>query len=388
MGNVVAFWILATTLGAVYVGYPALLFLLTRVRRSPGPAWGGESTPPTVTLFVPAHNEEDVIEAKIRNVLELDYPPDRLEVRVISDGSTDRTCEVARAAIESGSPEAHKQVRIVERTTRTGKTVALSESVPESSAAILVFTDANAMFRRDALRRLVAHFSDPHVGLVCGRLLYREGPAGEGLYWRYEDAIKRFEGELGRLLVANGSIYAMRRELFRPMPGSVADDFVSPLNVAKAGYRVEYDRDAIAEERPPAHVREDFRAKARIVTRGFEAVWRYRSALLEGGWTRVAQYLFHKVLRWLTPLLLIALLVISFRGSNDPLLAATLVLQGRFYALALTGLAIQGAPRVPTIVRIPFHFCLVNAAALKGLVDFLRRRQQTIWEKSESTRRP
>ena len=121
---------------------------------------------------------------------------------------------------------------------------------------------------------------------------------------------------------------------------------------------------------------------------GFEAVWRYRSALLEGGWTRVAQYLFHKVLRWLTPLLLIALLAVSFQGRDDPLLATALVLQGLFYALALTGLAVRGAPRAPTVVRIPFHFCLVNAAALKGLVDFLRRRQQTIWEKSESTRRP
>ncbi len=388
MLNVVAFWILATTLGAVYVGYPALLFVLSRVRRSPRPAWGGESPPPTVTLFVPAHNEEDVIEAKIRNALELDYPANRLEVRIISDGSTDRTCEVVRAVIESGSSEAQKQVRIVERTTRTGKTVALSECVPESSAAILVFTDANAMFRRDVLRRLVARFADPHVGLVCGRLHYLDGPAGEGLYWRYEDAIKRFEGKLGRLLVANGSIYAMRRELFRPMPGSVADDFVSPLNVAEAGYRAEYVPDAIAEERLPARVREDLRAKARIVTRGFEAVWRYRSALLQSGRTRVAQYLFHKVLRWLTPLLLIALLAVSFRGSNDPLLATALVLQGLFYALALTGLAIQGAPRVPAVVRIPFHFCLVNAAALKGLVDFLRRRQQIIWEKSESTRRP
>jgi cellulose synthase/poly-beta-1,6-N-acetylglucosamine synthase-like glycosyltransferase len=387
MGTAALFWAFASTLAAVYVGYPVLLFVLARTRRSSETPAPKDGPLPTVTLFVPAHNEEAVIEAKIRNVLELDYPGDRFEARVVSDGSTDGTCDVARAALESAAPETRKQVRILERPTRTGKTVALSECVPEATADLLIFTDANAMFRPDAVRRLVRHFDDPSVGLVCGRLHYLEGPVGEGLYWRYEDAIKRYEGELGRLLVANGSIYAIRRDLFRPMPGSVADDFVVPLNVASAGYRLVYDPDAIAEEKLPARIEEDFRSKARIVTRGFEAVWRYRSAILRSGPLRIAQYTLHKILRWLAPGLLLALLFVSFQGRQDPVIGTALALQALLYGLAVAGFLMRDRPHVPALARIPLLFCLVNAAAGKGLVDFLRRRQQTVWEKSDSTRR-
>ena len=387
-GTAVAFWTLVATLGAVYVGYPALLFALARLRGSGRHSSPIEAPLPTVTVLVPAHNEEAVIEAKVRNLLDLGYPAGRLEALIVSDGSTDRTCEIARGVLESVAPDVRSGIRILERPGRTGKTVALSESVPQARGEILFFTDANAMFHRDAVRKIVSHFSDPTVGLVCGRLRYVDGPAGEGLYWRYEDAIKRLEGELGRLLVANGSIYAIRRELFHAMPGAVADDFAVPLNVASEGYRLLYEPEAIAEERLPARVGEDFRAKARIVTRGLEAVWRYRREILRSGPMRVVQYLFHKILRWLAPVLLIALWVVSVRGgSDDPVIGAALVLQATFYVLALYGFLLAGRSSTPAPVRVPLHFCLVNAAALKGLFDFLLRRERSIWDKSETTRR-
>jgi cellulose synthase/poly-beta-1,6-N-acetylglucosamine synthase-like glycosyltransferase len=390
MGWAVSFWTLLATLAAVYFGYPLALFLLSRRsrRREDGPQ---EDDLPSLTILVPAYDEEGVIAAKIRNILDLDYPRERLSALVISDASGDGTYETACGELESASEEDRARIRIVRNPTRTGKTVTLSTWVSEATGEILLFTDANALYRPDAARRLAAHFREPTVGLVCGRLRYVDDPergaSAENLYWRYEDAIKGWEGRLGRLLVANGSIYAVRREHFEEMPGSVADDFVVPLVTFQKGARLVYEPDAVAEERPPIRAAEDFRSKARIVTRGLEAVLRYRGRIVASGPLRVAQYLLHKVLRWLAPLLLIALLAASLGARHDPLIAAALLAQIAFYLLAGWGLLVRDHPRAPTIVRIPFHFCLTNAAALKGLVDFLARRERAVWEKSASTRR-
>jgi cellulose synthase/poly-beta-1,6-N-acetylglucosamine synthase-like glycosyltransferase len=391
MGWPVSFWALVATLAAVYFGYPLALFLLSR-RSRPGPQDGpSDDDLPSLTILVPAYDEEGVIATKLRNILDLDYPPDRLSALVISDASGDGTYEAACRELESESEEDRARIRIVRNPTRTGKTVALSRWAPEATGEILLFTDANALYRRDAARRLAAHFREPTVGLVCGRLRYVDDPgrgaSAENLYWRYEDAIKGWEGQLGRLLVANGSIYAVRREHFEEMPGSVADDFVVPLVTFQKGVRLVYEPGAVAEERPPIRAAEDFRSKARIVTRGLEAVLRYRARIVASGPLRVTQYVLHKVLRWLAPLLLIALVAASLGGRRDPLIAAALLAQIVFYLLAVWGLLVRDRPEAPTIVRIPFHFCLTNAAALKGLVDFLARRERAVWEKSASTRR-
>lgn len=378
-----AFYGLVAILVGIYAGYPlALRVAVGRMRRAPA-APPPERELPVVTVLVPAHDEEAVIGEKVRNLLALDYPEGRIETIVISDGSTDGTCAAARRAAPSAT------VRVEERATRTGKTVALSRTVPLARGDLLVFTDANALFRSDAVRRLASRFVDPEVGLVCGRLRYRTRPTSEGspegLYWRYEDAIKRWEGRLGRLLVANGSIYAVRRELFEEMPGAVADDFVMPLLVASRGFRVDYEPDAVAEELLPSRSAEDFRSKARIVARGFEAMLRYRGRILRSGPVRVLQYLMHKLLRWLAPLLLIALLAVSIGGRHSSMIALALLAQLGFYALALLGFLLRDR-RPPALARVPFYFCLVNAAALKGLGDFLRRRRHATWEKSATTR--
>jgi hypothetical protein len=291
MGWAVSFWTLLATLAAVYFGYPLALFLLSRRsrRREDGPQ---EDDLPSLTILVPAYDEEGVIAAKIRNILDLDYPRERLSALVISDASGDGTYETACGELESASEEDRARIRIVRNPTRTGKTVTLSTWVSEATGEILLFTDANALYRPDAARRLAAHFREPTVGLVCGRLRYVDDPergaSAENLYWRYEDAIKGWEGRLGRLLVANGSIYAVRREHFEEMPGSVADDFVVPLVTFQKGARLVYEPDAVAEERPPIRAAEDFRSKARIVTRGLEAVLRYRGRIVASGPLRVA----------------------------------------------------------------------------------------------------
>ncbi len=394
MGWGAIFLLFLGTLLLVYAGYPLMLFALSRSARSPRDDEQngmGMNALPTVTILVPAHNEQEVIGAKILNLLALDYPRERLTALVVSDGSTDETCRCARDVLSERPPGDRSRVRVIERPVRCGKTVTLSEAVREAEGEILVFTDANTLYRPDAVRRLVSRFNDPRVGLVSGRLLYgddpRGGTGGEGLYWRYENALKRWEGAIGSLLVSNGSIYAIRKELFEPVPGPVADDFVLPLVVAHRGKQVLYEPSAIAEEKLPTHAGEDFRSKARIVTQGFEAIRRYRGLILRSGPFRTLQYLLHKVLRWLGGVFAMGLLLTSFAGSENPALFAAWVGQLAFYALACVGFLVRGWPGAPALVRTPFYFCLVNAAALKGLADFLVGLDRSVWEKSESTRR-
>jgi glycosyltransferase involved in cell wall biosynthesis/cellulose synthase/poly-beta-1,6-N-acetylglucosamine synthase-like glycosyltransferase len=388
------FGLAALPLLASYFGYPLTLVLwvgarrLLRGRRRPVAQPPGAPLP-RVSILVAAYNEEAVIVEKLRNFLELDYPPERVDLTVVSDGSTDRTCALARNLLAS-LPEDHAaRVRIVERGERTGKTVAISQAVGQVDGEILVFTDANTMFRSDCVRRLVQPFADSRVGLACGHLRYltreRAATTGEALYWRYENTLKRLEGALGELLAANGSIYAVRRELFHAVPGPVADDLAVPLSVASQGYQRRYVSSAVVYEQLPELASEQFRSKARIVAQGFEALRALRPEIRELGATRFAQLLLHKVIRWFAAPLMGIMLIASLLGSG-PLLRAMLTLQLGFYALAALGWAVRNTAWAPSALLLPFYFCLVNAAALRGFIDFARGRSYARWEKSASTR--
>ncbi len=385
----VAFALFALPLLASYVGYPAVLWLLIRVRRlagedTPEHVAGG---PATVSVIVAAHNESLVIEQKIRNFLALDYPASALDLTIVSDGSSDRTCELARALVAEQSPEDQGRIRILERTERSGKTVAISAAVPDAPGEIIVFSDANTMFRPDALAALVAPLASPDVGLACGHLSYvvedRATSTGEIFYWRYENLLKALEGALGELLVANGSIYALRKELFEPVPAPVADDMVVPIRISMRGFARVYVDDAVAEERLPTEASEEFRAKARIVAQGFEALRALRPELMRSRPLLLAQVLLHKVIRWFAAPLMMLLLLTSMLGTSRFLgwmLGAQLV----FYALVPLAALLRN--RAPSLVLLPFYFTMVNFAALKGFWDFLRGRSHATWEKSATTR--
>ena len=378
------FWSMLAAVVYAYVGYPALLWLLTRFRGRPPLNDDGEFAPP-VSIMLPAHNEERVIRGRIENLLELDYPAERLQVIVGSDASSDETVAIVRSFADA-------RVELIAAERRQGKTSLLNRMVEQSSGELLVFTDANCRYDRSALRRLAAPFSTPSVGCVIGELIYvntddPEVAGGEGLYWRFENAIKELESDLGGTIVANGSIYAMRRERFRPLPGHVSDDSVNPLLVLRDGHRVVFERRAVAREKAAERLVEEIGRKSRMVTRQLGSHVYVRSFLWPPRPTLAFRLISHKLLRWMVPLFL----MMAF--------AANLTLLHRWpyrltMAAAVMGivLAAWGFRRVargaglPRLWRVWVYFCAVNLAALKGLFDFIRGRRRATWAISASTR--
>jgi len=291
-----------------YVGYPVTLAIVAALRRV-RPVRPGTGTP-SVTLIVSAYNEEEVLSAKLENALALDYPADRLEIVVASDGSTDRTVAIAREFAARG-------VVVHEYRTNRGKNAALNDTVPLARGEIVVFTDANGMYRPDAMRRLVAYFDDPRVGSVCGELIYlnySKNPVAEGYgtYWRFDQLQKRLESHLHTLLGANGSIFAIRRSLHRPLPNTVCNDMVLPILIAAAGHAVVYAPDAVSTEAGSADLREELRRRSRIIARGILGVRAVAGEVLAARrWLLGWELLWRKAVRYAMPLWFLLLLVSS-----------------------------------------------------------------------------
>lgn len=381
------FWILVGLVAYAYVGYPALLWLAVRLTgRRPRAFLPGEpSRLPRVTVVLPAHNEAAWLRRRLENLLALRYPRDRLEIVVGSDGSTDATAEIARSFGEHG-------VRVVDAPTRRGKTAILNEMVGVSSGDAVVFTDANARFGEDALQHLVGPFASPAVGCVVGELVYVNGRdpevrAGEGLYWRLESAIKEMEGRFGGTLVATGAIYALRRELCRALPPGVSDDALNPLLALAAGYEVVVEPRARVFEKAATSLREEFQRKARMVTRQLGAHAHVRFFLVPFHPMLALRLASHKLLRWLAPVFALGALLVGvaeLEGSARQL-ALAVVLAG-LVALAAGAVGVGRGWAVPTPVRLWVYFCVVNAAALRGIADFLCGRERAVWPVSASTR--
>ena len=374
-----AFWTAAGLILYTYLGYPLLLWVLTLGRR--GERGSGPPEPPSVSLIVTAYNEQAVLRDKLDNTFALDYPAGRLQVVVVSDGSTDATDEIARSC------EGRPGYVFLRQEPNAGKTAAQNAGVRVATGEVLVFSDANSMYAPDALRQLVARLTDD-VGCVCGELRYtnpaRAGAGeGEGYYWRYEQFLKRRESLLGALVGANGSIYALRRELFEELDPRIISDFILPIRLRRRGHRVVYAPEAVAEEESGRGFSEELRRRRRIVARSLYGLWREAGVLNPFAHPLLAfQILSHKVVRWLVPVLLLALLgtgAAATAAEGEPyrtLLAAQLVL----YGLALAGgLFPRGCGRLG-LFYLPAYFCAINIGALLGLLGALRGERHTVWK--------
>lgn len=377
-----AFWILLSLVVYVYAGYPLLLVVLGRL--GAGRPWTRAEQKPGVTLVVSAYNEAMVIQEKIRNSLALDYPADRLQVIVVSDASDDGTDDIVRRFAGTG-------VELLRMPQRSGKTLGLNTAVEQSRGDIVAFSDANAMYAADAIRKLVRNFADDSVGAVVGESTYAEALAEserqEGLYWRYETAVKRLESAIGSVVGGDGAIYAVRRPLYRPMTADALSDFVNPLQVVEAGFRCVYEPEARSRERAAGSFEREFRRKVRIVNRAARALFRMRQLMnpLRHG-LFAFELVSHKLLRWLVPLMLPPLFAVNCGLLwHGVFYRAAMIGQAAFYSLAIAGRMLRSWPSMPWMVSVPYYFCLVNAASALGLIDALRGKTYTTWTTARTT---
>jgi len=378
----VVFWVLGGVIAYVYAGYPLLLALLTGLGlRRPIAIGAGE---PGVTLLISAFNEAEVIAAKIENTLALDYPREQLDVIVISDASDDGTDAIVEHYASQG-------VRLLRMNDRGGKTLGLNAAVRIARGEIVVFSDANAMYQRDALRQMVRNFADPAVGAVVGESTYAEAEGGaqqsEGLYWKYETAIKRLETQLGSTVGGDGAIYAIRRVLYRDMRADALSDFVNPMQIVMSGRRCVYEPEARSVEEAAEGFDKEFRRKVRIVNRAWRATWTLPALLnpLRFGWFSL-QLVSHKLLRWLMPLFLVGFFAVNLLLIDSGIVyRASLALQLVLYALALVGYLARGSKALPRALSVPYYFCLVNIASARGIIEAYRGRTYTTWATPRTT---
>jgi glycosyltransferase involved in cell wall biosynthesis/acylphosphatase len=304
--GIIIFTICTALLVYVFVVYPILVLILGSSRKREFTLRWEE--PPTVTMILSAHNEAETIAQKLENALMQDYPEEKLDIIVVDDGSTDDTAEIVHN-LESN------RITLVQQEAKRGKTSALNRAVEEADAEVLVFTDANAMYKPDAVSRLVEMFdAEGQISVVCGELHYQQHPQAisdeESRYWSFEIRLKKAESNLGTLLGANGSIYAMRRELYEPLREDLISDFIGPLLLSMRGYRTVYQPQAISVETSTRSLKSEFRRKKRIVQRGLFGLSVHRELLnpFKTGWLAVKLWS-HKVLRWLTLLWLLGMLI-------------------------------------------------------------------------------
>ena len=376
-----AFWLLAGTVVYAYLGYGAVISGLARC--FPRPVRRDDQLR-RVTLLVAAYNEESVIEQKIQNSLDLDYPKDRLQILVVTDGSSDSTPEIVRRWADRG-------VELLHADPRRGKPAAVARALSAATGEVVVFSDANAFLNRDALRYLVAPFADPSVGCVAGekRVLGEDGqPSAEGLYWRYEAYLKEQDSHFHSVVGAAGELYAVRREALEPPPhDAIIDDFVVSMRIAERGYRVIYEPRAHVSELESISRRDDFERRARIACGGIQSIVWLRRLLLPSFGRLWFCYVSHRVLRWaVVPPALPVLVLLNVALARGPFYRALLGLQGLVYALGVVGLLLMAAGRSARLLMVPGYFVLTNLAALAGLYRYATRTQAITWVRAP--RRP
>jgi cellulose synthase/poly-beta-1,6-N-acetylglucosamine synthase-like glycosyltransferase len=373
----VVFWVSVGLIVYTHAGYPLALWALAKLRRRPAgspPAQAPEELP-SVSMIIPAHDEAEVIAAKVRNVLELDYPRERLQIIVASDASGDATAELAQ---EAGAD-------LVLELPRGGKIAAQNAAAARANGEILAFSDANSFWHPEALRRLLEPLADPKVGYVCGqlRLLDAGGDNLEGTYWRYEMAVREMESGLGGVTTGNGGIYAVRADAYMPLPPQASHDLSLPFELAKRGLRSLYAPAAVAEERMVPTLEGEFARKRRMMVGLWDIVVREGMLSPRGYRPLFAfQLASHRLLRYLTPLLHLVALAANVALLGDGwVYALTLALQLALIAAALLGRLVPLAP-----LRIARYYVLTTASIAAGLWDRARHGTPGAWEKAPGTR--
>lgn len=380
----IAKYILAVTIALAvyhYAAYPALVMLLAALRRRRTPPGRAEQTCSSVALVIAAYNEETVIGSKIENALSLECPCGPLQVVVVTDGSSDSTSQVAAAYQDRG-------VLCLHDPQRRGKAHALNRGVAATGCDVVVLSDANNFYSRDAITLLVARLASAGVGGVTGvkkviEDAARAASAGDGLYWKYESRIKQAESDIGGTVTADGEIFALWRRLYRPIPpGVVNDDMYLTLRLVEQGYRVEYESRATAVEQGSFTLREDINVKARMIAGGLQGLFSDLRTIFLSGWFSV-RFFSHKTLRWLMPFVLAGAFISNAALLGSPGYRLLFAAQCALLAGALLGdLSYRLRGQAPKILYVPYYFVCMNLAVAQGWYRFFRGRQQVTWTKA------
>lgn len=385
------FWACLLLVFYTYFGYGIILYILIRLKRlfkrkPQKTALPNDEELPTITLMICAYNEEDVVAEKMENTLAIDYPRNKFRIMWVTDGSNDRTNELLKA---------YPEVDIVFSPERRGKSAALKHGLRELQTRYVAFTDANTMINSGALREIVRLFMDPTVGCVSGEkrvTAKKEGEMaaeGEGLYWRYESILKKWDSELYSTMGAAGELYAIDPTLVREVPDeALLDDFMMSMYVIKDGKRIAYAPDAYAQEYGSANIHEESKRKRRIAAGGLQSIWWLRSMLNPFRQPIVTfQYVSHRVLRWsLTPVAMALLLIINIAlvvmGSHQ-IYTIMLILQAIFYLIAFAGWLQNHYGHRNKLLYAAYYFVFMNLNVFRGMAYLRSHGKNGTWEKAK-----
>jgi cellulose synthase/poly-beta-1,6-N-acetylglucosamine synthase-like glycosyltransferase len=388
----ILFWVLLFIVFYAYLGYGILLFMLVKLKRLlVKPIKPDTSYEPEVTLFVAAYNEKDFVDAKVKNALELDYPQSKIRQVWVTDGSDDGTPELLKQY-------AHLGVEVYHKPERGGKIGAMNRGMQFVKTPIVIFSDGNTLLGRESIRRIVALFSNPVVGCVSGekRIFSKEKDTAagtEGIYWKYESKLKKWDAELHSVVGAAGELFAIRTELFTEVEkDTLLDDFMISLRIAMQGYTIQYDPDAYAIETSSANVKEELKRKIRIAAGGVQSIIRLSPLLNVFKYGTLSfQYISHRVLRWtLAPVALPFILVLNgilwFNAGMTNLANLYVwlfMLQITFYVLALIGWYLENKAIKIKVLFVPYYFLMMNYAVLMGIKRYFKGSQSVNWERAK-----
>ncbi len=369
------FWSTALLPFMCYFGYPGILYLLGKIFPF-NPV--KKSIFPSVSLIIPAYNEEKNIAKKVENTLSLEYPSEKVEILVGSDGSTDQTAEIMGNLMS-------ERVRFFDFKENRGKTAVQNDLVSHSHGDILIFTDAASFLHPKAIKKIVRNFADPRIGCVAGRMRFVNTDKtlttqSQGLYWRYETKIRSMESKLGRLIGVDGPLYAVKRDFYIPLEHYIMSDFLTPLLVLKQAKKVIWEPEAIVDEDPTTRAHHEFATRRRIALRGFVALWTNRDLLNPFKYPGLAsQISLHKLFRWLIGPAVLLNLAATVLLSTSVFFKFLLFIYTLFISAALAGYLLDHAKKKCRLLTLPYYFVLVNAAASMGFFDFLKKKQATKW---------
>ena len=387
----ILFWVLLFIVFYAYLGYGILLFFLVRLKRlfSKKKTAIPADYEPVVTLFVAAYNEKDYVDAKVANSFSLEYPKEKVRQVWVTDGSDDGTPELLKKYKDQG-------VEVYHENKRGGKIGAMNRGMQFVKTPIVIFSDGNTMLGKESIRRIVNLFADPKVGCVSGekRIFDKDSAAAtEGIYWKYESKLKKWDAELYSVVGAAGELFAIRTELFEPVEkDTLLDDFIISLRVAMRGYTIQYDPEAYAIENPSANVKEELKRKVRIAAGGIQSIIRLKPLLNIFKYGVLSfQYISHRVLRWTLaplslPLIFLFNLLLAWQdgfsnfGSIYTLLFYAEIL---FYVMALLGWYLENKKIKVKILYVPYYFLIMNYAVYAGMVRYFKGQQTVNWERAK-----